>query len=106
MKRYLALLTAVLGLLALATPVAAQEQDQQSGPTVLVVHEVDSRESSTLVTVLADDYRIGQDIEIKLDGDKVDPTRFALPPKPVSGKKSSSSSTPTQIWLLATSLRR
>ncbi len=75
MKRYLALLTAVLGLLALATPVAAQEQDQQSGPTVLVVHEVDARESSTLLTLLADDYRIGQDIEIKQDGDKIDPTR-------------------------------
>ena len=75
MKRYLALLTAVLGLLALATPVAAQDQDQQSGPTVLVVHEVDAREASTLVTVLADDYRIAQDIEIKQDGDKIDPTR-------------------------------
>lgn len=55
MRKLFAILGAVLGLLLLSLPVAAQESES-SGPSRLVVHQVDARDATTEISILADNY--------------------------------------------------
>ncbi len=76
MKRLLALILAAFTLILAALPVSAQEE--ATGPSTLVVHEVDARQSTTRVSLLADSYDFAPEgVAIEENGESLAPSRIS-----------------------------